>query len=427
MSTTNYERIPSYGQHGLGATLVYSMMILFLLLTTYYFYFAIEFNAASLIPSENSDWQGFSQAILPNWESALVYLLWFGLHVLLYYFAPGKKDQGIELEKGGRLTYPINGNSAMWISLSAVGLIHFSDFYTLDRLYHNFGALITTITLFSLAKSLWLYFYGKRTEPRHLSGNFMRDFWMGTVLNPRWPDTKTGFDFKYFCEGRPGLIGWMVLNFAMLDAQYKAYGFVSLAMIIVVLMQLFYIAHYFHNERFILTTMDIKHENFGLMLTYGDLVWVPFLYCLQAYYLIHHVHDLPLWVATLIVLFNAASFYLFKVANDQKDEFRRDPDKATIWGEKARYMETKTGSKLLLSGFWGKARHLNYTGDWMMALAWSLPCLFGSVVPYFYPIYFAILLIHRDIRDNEICKEKYGEDWDRYCEKVPWRLIPGVY
>ena len=46
----------------------------------------------------------------------------------------------------------------------------------------------------------------------------------------------------------------------------------------------------------------------------------------------------------------------------------------------------------MVSGYWGIARHINYTGDWTMSLFWSLTCGFGSIVPYFYPTYFAVLL-----------------------------------
>lgn len=35
----------------------------------------------------------------------------------------------------------------------------------------------------------------------------------------------------------------------------------------------------------ILTTMDITTEGFGLMLAFGDLAWVPYLYSLQAIFL----------------------------------------------------------------------------------------------------------------------------------------------
>ena len=41
----------------------------------------------------------------------------------------------------------------------------------------------------------------------------------------------------------------------------------------------------------ILTTMDIVHDGFGLMLVFGDLVWVPFLYSLQARYALEHPQD----------------------------------------------------------------------------------------------------------------------------------------
>jgi protein-S-isoprenylcysteine O-methyltransferase Ste14 len=71
------------------------------------------------------------------------------------------------------------------------------------------------------------------------------------------------------------------------------------------------------------------------------------------------------------------------------------------------------------------SRHINYLGDWMMSLSWSLPCGFGSVIPYFYPVYFAILLIHRERRDDHKCRTKYGTDWEKYCKTVKYRIIPG--
>jgi delta14-sterol reductase len=62
-----------------------------------------------------------------------------------------------------------------------------------------------------------------------------------------------------------------------------------------------------------------------------------------------------------------------------------------------------------------------------MAWAWCLPTGFSSPIPYFYVIYFGILLAHRQTRDDEACKEKYGKDWETYCKKVPYKIIPYVY
>ena len=62
-----------------------------------------------------------------------------------------------------------------------------------------------------------------------------------------------------------------------------------------------------------------------------------------------------------------------------------------------------------------------------MALSWCLPTGFETPITYFYAIYFAILLWHRELRDEHKCKSKYGRDWDKYCKIVPYRFIPYVY
>lgn len=42
-----------------------------------------------------------------------------------------------------------------------------------------------------------------------------------------------------------------------------------------------------------------------------------------------------------------------------------------------------------------------------MALAWSLPTGFTTPLTYFYVTYFTVLLMHRQRRDDEACKDKY--------------------
>lgn len=42
-------------------------------------------------------------------------------------------------------------------------------------------------------------------------------------------------------------------------------------------------------------------------------------------------------------------------------------------------------------------------------------------------IYFIILLVHRDSRDMNECRRKYGSAWEEYCRTVRYRLIPHVY
>lgn len=62
-----------------------------------------------------------------------------------------------------------------------------------------------------------------------------------------------------------------------------------------------------------------------------------------------------------------------------------------------------------------------------MALAWSLPTGCETPIPYFYIAYFTVLLMHRQLRDDENCEKKYGKDWEKYKKLVPYRIIPYVY
>lgn len=70
--------------------------------------------------------------------------------------------------------------------------------------------------------------------------------------------------------------------------------------------------------------------------------------------------------------------------------------------------------------------HLYVFRSLSLSWAWSLPTGFSTPIPYFYVVYFAILLVHRQMRDDEACRLKYGKDWDTYCKLVPWKIIPYV-
>ena len=44
-----------------------------------------------------------------------------------------------------------------------------------------------------------------------------------------------------------------------------------------------------------------------------------------------------------------------------------------------------------------------------------------------YIVYFAVLLIHRQSRDDDKCAMKYGDDWSRYKKIVRWKIVPYLY
>ena len=90
-------------------------------------------------------------------------------------------------------------------------------------------------------------------------------------------------------------------------------------------------------------------------------------------------------------------------------------------------MTTKAGSYLLIDGFWAWCRKPHYTADIVMALTWGLICGFSHILPYFYVVFFLVMILHRTARDVSRCELKYGDGWLRNKKQVPYLFIPGVF
>ncbi|XP_047610622.1 delta(14)-sterol reductase LBR isoform X1 [Phacochoerus africanus] len=367
-------------------------------------------------------------ALSDLWDARVfgLYLIWFFLQALFYLLPIGKVVEGIPLTDGRRLKYRLNGFYAFILTSGLVGASLLWD-VELYYVYNHFLQFALAATVWAVVLSVYLCARALKAPRNDLSpassGNAIYDFFIGRELNPRIGT----FDLKYFCELRPGLIGWVVINLVMLLAEMKVQNraFPSLAMILVNSFQLLYVVDALWNEEALLTTMDITHDGFGFMLAFGDLVWVPFIYSFQAFYLVAHPNELSWPAASLIVALKLCGFIIFRCANSQKNAFRKNPNDPKLAHLKT--IHTSTGKNLLVSGWWGFVRHPNYLGDLIMALAWSLPCGFSHILPYFYVIYFTALLVHREARDEHHCKRKYGLAWEKYCQRVPYRIFPHIY
>jgi len=134
---------------------------------------------------------------------------------------------------------------ALYVGLAYFGLI------SPTLAYDQFTQLAFTATVFSYVLAAYLYaasLHSSRENGRYLTpetkladhgdtGNGVYDFFIGRSLNPRL----CGLDLKYFCELRPGLILWVLINLSMAAKQYEKHGVVTSSMILVNIFQAYYV------------------------------------------------------------------------------------------------------------------------------------------------------------------------------------------
>ncbi|KAL0051038.1 hypothetical protein WJX82_000999 [Trebouxia sp. C0006] len=304
-------------------------------------------NAQGRLDIRNMFIPGFPpQSQLISREAFLAIFGWMAFQTILHLVLPGQLVKGVALPNKEKLTYKLNAQTNLGVTLLAATTF---SFYTktlpLSWIYDQFLPLLTAACLLTVLLTVYLYLssFGQ-SKVLSSGGNTesnIYNFFIGRELNPRIGS----FDLKHFCELYPGLID--------------------------------------HPQAI---------SKVGLLGILG---------------------------------LKAVGYCAFRGANSQKDTFRNHPNHPSV--RHLQTLKTERGTQLITSGWWGIARHINYTGDWLMAWSWCLPCGFGSIVPYFYVIYFAVLLVHRQQRDEHACKRKYGADWDKYQAIVKYRLIPFVY
>ncbi|AGO11131.1 AaceriAFR346Wp [[Ashbya] aceris (nom. inval.)] len=369
-----------------------------------------------------------------NSELWTYYLAWLFVLAFLDVTLPGRKMSGVVLRDGSQLEYKVNGVSmvsALVLILCVRWNVTRGDMPELQYIYehHTDICIITVLFSFVLATLTYICSFlpqlrqNKRgTKERILAlggntGNPIYDWFIGRELNPRLGP----LDVKLFCELRPGMLLWLLINLACLHQHYINTGQINDALLLVNILQGFYIFDGVLNEEGLLTMMDITTDGFGFMLAFGDLTLVPFTYSLQARYLSVSPIELGRNRIAAIVGVMLIGYWIFHSSNTQKSNFRQGklPHLKSI--------QTARGTKLLCDSWWAMSQHINYLGDWLISLSWCLCTGFQTPLTYYYSLYFAALLLHRQSRDEEKCRQKYGKSWEEYESQVPYKIIPYLY
>ncbi|GAA5844234.1 hypothetical protein JCM9279_001731 [Rhodotorula babjevae] len=389
-------------------------------------------------------WVEFVQTIASLvWENAMptkrataVYLTFVGGQFLLAFVMPGVWQKGLPLKhrNGLQLDYFCNAYAAQWATIALVGAAHYTGVFNLAEVIDLYGPLLTVASLFGFAVAAATYLTS--TENHRMSGNLVYDYFMGATLNPRLGRV----DIKMFFEIR---VSWSILFALAMGAvakQYQEYGYVSGNTALFAYGVGIYWNACGKGEQYIPQTWDMNYEKFGWLLSYWNVAGVPFSYAYAAIYMATHdpaTYAYPKPVLSVLFVLLTAAQVIMDIAMAQKSHFKAlktgtyikrhtFPQLPFAELDNPKTFKTQAG-ELLVDGCWAFLRKPNYIADWIQALIWGASAGTHSVIPYYYPLFHCTMLLHRNSRDDAKCARKYGDDWRRYKELVPYSYIPYVF
>lgn len=367
--------------------------------------------------------------------------VWLALQLVLLVILPGKEFIGPKSEKGTQPKYKINGILNYFVSFGVfLYITEYKRYFDPWFLYDNMGGIIVAVSYIAPALLVFLWIKAKlfpSTADCESSGNIITDFYWGLELYPSF----LGISFKQLINCRFAMMGWNLLIYSFMRKSQAIENPLnpgwpgSYAAMVSCALQTIYIFKFFVWEDGYFTSIDIMHDKFGFYICWGCMVYLPTVYTLVSFYLAEHSPPTAPGIAVLIFIVGLICIWINYDIDAQRLRFRQGNFLDLIWGEVPKYVSAKYktadgtthSSKLLYSGWWGMARHLNYLFELGLAFCWTLPVQGKHLIPWYYFIFLTILLFDRAIRDEIRCSKKYGKAYNEYRKVVPYLIIPGIW
>lgn len=150
----------------------------------------------------------------------------------------------------------------------------------------------------------------------------------------------------------------------------------------------------------------------------------PLLMVVSALHIASVGEELPYYCLVPVSVLFLEGFWIKVASTKQKNAFLSNPEDPAFTNMET--LSSPSGEKLLISGWWGWLRHPNYLGEIIIHLAFIMTSGLSAMMPCIFLVFAAILYM-RTNGSEEASRMKYGPSWDRYCQRVPSRLLPHIY
>lgn len=346
----------------------------------------------------------------------------FAVIFLLNAFLPGRNIRGYITRPGSedRMTYHLNGIFVFIVMVAAWFLLGITDTVPFDYLYKYRWYGLAGACLLGIIISLILVLAAPPVRK-----SLAADLFLGRIENLQMMNGRVDMKMWLYLAGAT-LLELNVLSFTA-NHLISYGGSASPGIILSAALLTYFVVDYLIFEEVHLYTYDLFAERIGFKLGWGCIVFYPYFYPIALWATVARPDPgTPAFLLVLYVVIFFSGWILARGANMQKFFFKRDPEKPFLGivpesitdGEK----------RLLVNGFWGLSRHINYLGEILMATGIILCTGYpGLLWPWLYPLYYVILLFTRQADDDKRCSAKYGVLWEEYRRKVPWRIIPHIW
>jgi protein-S-isoprenylcysteine O-methyltransferase Ste14 len=348
-------------------------------------------------------------------------LIAYAVITLLHVVIPARRTPGyVKSDVTGEvLTYRINGRYVLVASIILWFLLGYFHIVPYGWLYETRWLGLIGACVIGLAFSIIIVLRFPST-----GRSFFADLWFGRSKNAQMKDGLIDAKVWLYLVGAV-LLQLNVLSFAAYHLEHVKN--INPGFLLGCAMLTWFCFEYLIFEKIHLWTYDFIAERVGFKLGFGCLAFYPYFYSVALWFTADLPNPgLPVWLTIMFGVLFLCGWVLTRGSNMQKYFFKTAPGRKFLWI--APKVISDGDHSLLVNGFWGASRHINYLGEIIQAVAIALaPGYFGVWMVWLYPLYYVCLFLSRQADDDKLCRAKYGELWDQYTARVKYRIVPRVY